>query len=230
MIRRQSLLMVLVAVSTLSAIVQAEDSPAMETGFHSLFDGHSFAGWYSGNAAPLESCWTIDQGLLICTGEKGPWLRTREEYDDFNLRLDYQVSSGGNSGVYVRVPLDGKHHREDDQQPPAGFEVQILDDAAAMYRNLKPYQYSASVYDFAGADPRNSKPAGEWNSLEINCCGGHVTTLHNGVMVTNMSESTAPSFSLRLKKGYLGLQNHSTRVAFRNVRIGPAVEYPVPVQ
>lgn len=203
-----------------------KDVALTELGFTSLFDGKSFAGWNSGDNVPLETCWRIEDGLLICNGDKGPWLRTREEYGDFNLRFDYQVSPGGNSGVYVRVPADGNHHRENDQMPPAGFEVQVLDDAHESYKTLKDYQYCASIYDFAGAKPHISKPAGEWNTLEINCQGGHVTTVHNGVMVTNMSDETVPGFALRLKKGFLGLQNHSTRVAFRNIRLGSPLEYP----
>lgn len=205
-----------------------KDIALTEIGFRPLFDGNSFDGWESGQDVPLESCWIIEHGQLVCTGAKGPWLRSKEEYGDFNLRLDYQVSPGGNSGVYVRVPKDGNHHRENDQQPPAGFEVQVLDDADPMYKTLKDFQYSASIYDFAGANPRNCKSAGQWNSLEINCRGGQVTTLHNGVMVTNISDETVPALALRLKKGYLGLQNHSTRVAFKHVRVGPALEFPAP--
>lgn len=203
-----------------------KDVALTELGFTPLFDGKTFAGWNSGENVPLETCWRIEDGLLVCNGDKGPWLRTREEYGDFNLRFDYQVSPGGNSGVYVRVPADGNHHRENDQQPAAGFEVQVLDDAHESYKMLKDFQYCASIYDFTGAKPHVSKPAGEWNTLEINCRGGHVTTVHNGITVTNMSDQTVPAFALRLQKGFLGLQNHSTRVAFRNIRLGAPLEYP----
>ncbi len=205
-----------------------KDIELTEIGFQPLFDGQSFAGWESGNNQPLESCWKTEQGQLVCTGEKGPWLRTLRPYGDFNFRVDYQVSTGGNSGVYVRVPRDGNHHRENDQLPPAGFEVQVLDDSAPQYATLKDFQYSASIYDLAGANPRNCKPTGRWNTLEINCRGGQVTTVHNGAVVTNISDATVPALALRLKQGYLGLQNHSTRVAFRNVRLGPALEFPAP--
>ena len=205
-----------------------KDIALTEIGFQPLFDGQSFAGWESGNDQPLQSCWTTEQGQLICTGDKGPWLRTLRPYGDFNFRVDYQVSTGGNSGIYVRVPRDGNHHRENDQLPPAGFEVQVLDDAAPQYAMLKDFQYSASIYDLAGANPRNCKPTGQWNTLEINCRGGQVTTVHNGAVVTNISESTVPALALRLQQGYLGLQNHSTRVAFRNLRLGPAMEFPAP--
>src|SRR5262245_7682384 len=112
-----------------------------ELSHHSLLNGSDLAGW-EGAGEPAEKCWQVRDGRLFCTGAPGPWLRSKEEFGDFNLRLEYQVSAKGNSGVYVRVPADGNHHRENDQSPPAGFEVQILDDAAAEYRDLKDYQYS----------------------------------------------------------------------------------------
>jgi len=198
-----------------------------ELDYQPLFNGVDLAGW-QGGGAPAEVCWKVEDGLLVCTGEKkGPWLRTEKEYGDFNLRFDYLVSEGGNSGIYVRVPEDGLHHRENDTLPPAGFEVQLLDDAAEQYAKLKDYQYSASVYDIAGADPRVSKPAGQWNTIELNCRGQHVTTVHNGRIVTNITADTHPLLALRKTEGYLGLQNHSTVVKFRNVRIGPAMEYAI---
>jgi hypothetical protein len=107
-----------------------------ELGFRSLFNGKDLASW-DGAGAPKEKCWQVHDGLVECTGAAGPWLRSAAEYDDFNLRLEYQVSPEGNSGVYVRVPADGNHHRENDEAPPAGFEVQILDDAAPKYSDLK---------------------------------------------------------------------------------------------
>jgi hypothetical protein len=193
-----------------------------ELGHRSLFDGTSLSGWVGGGE-PAEKCWVVKDGALVCTGAKGPWLRSDEQFEDFNLRLEYQVSAGGNSGVYVRVPEDGNHHRENDAAPPAGFEVQVLDDHATQYRELKDFQYSGSVYDIAGAKPRNTRRAGEWNTLEINCRGQHVTVSQNGAVVVDLTEETHPLIKLRQRKGYLGLQNHSTEVKFRNVRVGPAL-------
>ncbi len=194
-----------------------------ELGFASLFNGKDLTGW-EGADQDADACWKVEDGLLICTGKQGPWLRSDGEYDNYSLRLDYLLSAGGNSGVYVRVPKDGNHHRENDTQPPAGFEVQILDDTAPQHANLKDYQYSASVYDIAGANPRNSHPLGQWNTLEITCDGHHVTTRHNGVTVTDVTaESHESKIKLRELKGFLGLQNHSTLVKLRNLRIGSPV-------
>ena len=197
----------------------------VELGYRPLFNGKDFTGW-EGEGGPTESCWSVEDGLLICSGQKGPWLRSTAEHGDFDLRLEYRLSTGGNSGVYVRVPKDGKHHRDKESEPAAGFEVQILDDAAPQHLKLKDYQYSASVYDIAGANPRVSRPPGEWNTLEINCRGQRVTTWHNGYMVTDVSSTESPLLGLRSVNGFLGLQNHSTVVKFRDIRIGPAVELP----
>lgn len=196
-----------------------------ESRYHSLFNGKDLAGWegaaLNGTPEPAEKCWQVRESLLQCTGAAGPWLRSQDEFDDFNLRFDYRVSAEGNSGVYVRVPADGNHHRENEQAPPAGFEVQVLDDAAPKYKDLKDYQFSGSVYDIAGATQHVSKPAGEWNTLEINARGQHITITHNGVIVVDLDEEKFPLIKLRQTKGFLGLQNHSTLVTFRNLRIGP---------
>jgi hypothetical protein len=194
-----------------------------EFGNESLFNGEDFTGW-EGVGGKAEDCWKVADGLLQCTGEKGSWLRSAREYDDFNLRLDYQVSPGGNSGVYVRVPADGNHHRKNEEERPAGFEVQILDDEAKKHRNLKDYQYTGSIYDIAGAEQHVGRSPGEWNTLEINCRGHHTSTIHNGVLIVDARPEDFPLLTLRKLSGYLGLQNHNTVVKFRNLRIGPPID------
>jgi hypothetical protein len=196
-----------------------------ELGHRSLYNGKDLTGW-AGAGEPAEKCWQVRDGWFECTGAAGPWLRSEEEFGDFNLRFEYQVSAEGNSGVYVRVPADGNHHRENEEAPPAGFEVQILDDAAPKYKDLKDYQFSASVYDIAGATSHVSKSAGEWNTLEIDARGLQVVVNHNGVVVVDLTEEKFPLIKLRQTKGFLGLQNHSTLVKFRNLRIGAPLPRP----
>src|SRR5262245_23895066 len=97
----------------LPAYAPADDPPD----YRPLFDGQSLAGW-EGAGQPAEKCWKVEEGTIVCTGEKGPWLRSKEEFGDFNLRLEYKLKTGGNSGVYIRVPQDGTHHGDG-----AGIEV-----------------------------------------------------------------------------------------------------------
>ncbi len=193
-----------------------------ELGYASLFNGKDLTGW-EGAGAPASDCWLVEDGLLVCNGKKGPWIRSDKEYGDFNLRFDYQVSEGGNSGVYVRVPKDGNHHRKDETEPAAGFEVQLLDDAAPQYAKLKDYQYCGSVYDICGANKKVGRAAGQWNTLEINCKGQEITTVHNGVVIVEVKPDSHPLINLRQTSGFLGLQNHSTVVRLKNLRVGPAL-------
>lgn len=180
-----------------------------------LFNGEDLAGW-EGASAKAESCWGVEEGSLICTGEKGTWLRSHEQFGDFCLRLDYKVAPGGNSGVYVRVPEDGDHHGKD-----AGVEIQVLDDAHPKYADLKPYQFTGSVYAVAPAEPHVGLPAGKWNRLQINVAGDHYRIKHNGIEIINADAQSHPELAERLTEGFLGLQNHSTPVAYRNIRIAP---------
>ena len=193
----------------------------------SLLEDDSLAHW-EGAGQPAEACWEVQDGVLNGLRSKGPWLRSRKEYGDFNFRLQYRVEAGANSGVYVRVPANGNHHRDSEAQPPAGFEVQILDDSAKKYAKLKPYQFCGSVYDIAGADPKVSKAPGQWNTLEINCDGQNITTIHNGKVIVRVTPEKYPLIKLRSPKGYLGLQNHGGGVSFKNLRIGPAIEGTIP--
>jgi hypothetical protein len=193
-----------------------------ELGYRPLFDGQTLTGWEGGGGQPAERCWKVEQGLLICTGEKGPWLKSQQTYDDFDLRLEYRLRPGGNSGVYVRVPPDGRHHGEG-----AGIEVQILDDKADRYRSLKPYQYCGSLYALVPAARQVGRAPPRWNSLEIHCRGTRYHVWHNGVLVVAADEQVCPDLKTRLTSGYLGLQNHSEEVAFRHVRIGPPLDLPV---
>ena len=182
----------------------------------SLFNGRELAGW-EGAGQDAAACWKVEDGTIVCTGQKGPWLRSQEKFGDFNLRLDYKVRPGGNSGVYARVPADGNHHGSG-----AGVEIQILDDAAERYKDLQPYQFGGSVYAIAPSLKKVGRLAGEWNSLEINCRGTSYVVTHNGVTIVHACEEAFPELKERLREGFLGLQNHSEEVWFRNLRVGPA--------
>ncbi|MCH7987625.1 MAG: DUF1080 domain-containing protein [Planctomycetes bacterium] len=194
---------------------------------NSLFTGRDFSNW-EGAGEPAQKCWSVSDGVLTGLNKKGPWLRSSKQYGDFNLRMEYRVEPGANSGVYIRVPQDGNHHRDDQSEPAAGFEVQILDDSAAKYRKLKPYQFCGSVYDIAGASEHVGKPPGNWNTLEINCEGQNVTTVHNGVVIVRVTPQEFPLIKLRRLQGFLGLQNHGGGVSFRRIRIGPPVKFSLP--
>src|SRR5690606_19636849 len=161
----------------------------------SLFNGRDLDGW-QGVTSDAAQSWRVEVGLLVCTGAKGTWLRSREQYGDFNLRFEYKLKPGGNSGIYVRVPADGAHREG------GGVEVQLLDDAAERYRDIKPGQFGGSVYLVAPATQHVSRPAGEWNTMEINCRGTSYRITHNGVVVVDASAREFPELAQRFTRGY----------------------------
>lgn len=199
-----------------SGPLELSDLRIVELGYRSLFNGHDLSGW-EGAGRQAADCWAVRDGVLLCTGEKGPWLRSSEQFGDFNLRLEYQINPGGNSGVYVRVPASGNHHGQD-----SGIEVQILDDAADRYKNLRDYQFTGSLYAIVAAEPRTGLPPGTWNTLEIDCSAQAYSVWHNGCQVVGASADGVPQLAERLVHGHLGLQNHQEEVYFRHLRIGPS--------
>ncbi|MHB8971551.1 MAG: family 16 glycoside hydrolase [Pirellulaceae bacterium] len=209
---RDGLLAVRVVGDSASPVALA-NVQVTETDFRPLFNGSDLSGW-EGGGSNAALCWKVEDGLLQCTGAEGPWLRSRGQFGDFELRLEYRVREGGNSGVYVHVPADGNH-----RDAGGGVEVQILDDPSPRYRDLQPYQFSASLYAIAPATPQSARPAGTWNSLAILCCGDRYTISHNGEVVLDVSQTEYPELAHRLTSGFLGLQNHSETVWFRHLRI-----------
>jgi hypothetical protein len=191
-----------------------KDIRITELGYKSLFDGKTLTGWQEVGGG--NQCWKVQDGLLVCTGEKGSSLRGADEYTDFNLRLEYKLKPGGNSGVFSRVSGDAVHHGEN-----SGIEIQILDDPHPRYTDLKPYQYTGSVYAIAPAQRGTCLPAGQWNQMEINCLGPNYRVTHNGSVVVDATAAEFPELLKRRQSGFLGLQNHSEEVFFRNIRVGP---------
>jgi hypothetical protein len=198
-----------------------KDIVVTELAHRPLFNGQDLSGW-EGADTDAAACWRVEEGLLVCTGEEGPWLRSAQEHGDFNLRLEYRLKPGGNSGIYLRVPANGAHRgREIDGEGPCGVEVQLLDDASDRYADIADYQFCGSVYAIAPAREHVSRSAGEWNTIEIDCRGTDYRVVHNGIVVVDARAEEFAELANRQTSGFLGLQNHSEHVWFRNLRLGP---------
>jgi hypothetical protein len=200
------------------------DIKITELGYNSLLDKSKLAGkdgrGWEGGSGDAAQCWKLADGVLECTGQPGPWLRSLKQYGDFNLRLEYKLQPGGNSGVYIRVPHDGAHREHEPGETHAtGVEVQLLDDAAERYATIEPAQFAASIYKAAPATKHVSRPAGQWNTLEIDCQASAYRVTHNGVVVVDTDAEKTPELKRRELRGYLGLQDHREPVWFRNIRI-----------
>ena len=203
--------MLLAAVLTLILT----DSPPE---FEPLFNGKDLSGWkqFDGKA----DVWRVEDGMIVCTGKGGGWLGTDRDYDNFILKLEYRLTPGGNSGVYLRAPTAGHISR-------VGMEIQILDDSAPQYAKIDFYQYSGSLYHVVAPTRRAGKPAGEWNSMEIRAIGRQVVVILNGKKIVDADldrclkdpETAKEHPGLTRKTGRIGLQSHSERIEFRNLQI-----------
>ncbi|NUO79696.1 DUF1080 domain-containing protein [candidate division KSB1 bacterium] len=178
-----------------------------------LFNGKDLSGWQIINGKA--GTWKVENEILYTEGEGGGWLSTTREFENFKLELDFRVPAEGNSGVFLRAPHEGD---------PAytGMEVQVLDDYATKWAKLKPWQYCGSVYAVQAPSERASKAANEWQHYEIICNGPRVQVTLNGKKIVDANliehmdkEKSHPG--LKRRKGFIGLQNHSTRVEYRNI-------------
>ena len=193
----------------------AQISYAAEKDFQSLFNGKDLAGW-EGVGGPASN-WEIKDGVLSCTGRKGShWIATKEEYADFDLRLEYNIPKNGNSGVFIRAPKKGAPW-------VAGMEIQVLDDFGDKWKNLKPAQFTGSIYAVQAPEKRATKKPGKWQTIRIRCMGTRCDVWINEAHVVkgDLAElskiHTQPG--LKRQSGFIGLQNHSSPVHYRNIRI-----------
>ena len=133
-------------------------------------------------------------------------MRTDHRYSDFVLELDWkaQKPEKWDSGIYFRcdLPPEGKPW-------PSRYQANLLQGQ------------EGNVGGLAGATSKGLAKPGEWNTLEINCRGTSYRVTHNGVVIVNATEDEFPELKDRQLRGFLGLQNHSEHVWFRNVRVGP---------
>jgi hypothetical protein len=184
-------------------------------GFVPLFNGRNLDGWLVREyRAGDTDKWSAENGILTAKPGSG-WIGTTKMYGDFVLRLEWRIPPNGNSGVFLRVP-DVKTTVSPSQ---LGMEIQVLDDAGPAYKGkLKDWQYSGSLYHFVPARKSMYRP-GEWNRYEITCQGDRVTVVFNAEKVVDADMSKFPDLAKRPRRGFIGLQNHSTGVEYRRIAI-----------
>jgi hypothetical protein len=198
---------------------QVVDDKEKAEGFLPLFNGKDLRGWKRYDVK--NDVWSVADKMIVCSGKPGGgWLGTDRDYANFELRLEYRLKPGGNSGVYIRAPQKGWISR-------VGMEIQILDDYHPRYANLAAYQYTGSIYHVVAPSRRVSKKAGQWNTLAIRAEGRKVVVVLNGTKIVDADldhyrkdpQVAKEHPGLARTKGRIGLQSHNDRVEFRNLRI-----------
>jgi hypothetical protein len=195
--------------------------------FRPLFNGRDLSGWVLVNTPP--ETWTVQDGMIICSGKPYGEIRTDRMYQNFILELEWRhMVPRGNSGVFVwaddltarGVPF----HR--------GIEVQVLENA---YGNTRNYTTHGDIFPIHGArmTPINgrggsrafpteerSRPSPEWNHYRIVCNDGSISLAVNGKVVTRGTDASP-------RKGYICLESEGGVVHFRNIQIHELPETPI---
>jgi len=202
-----------IAFAIIGFPVHSEDVKPPE-GFTAIFNGTDLTGWKStGN----QDVWKVQKGAIAVEKGGGGYLMTEKEYGDFELRFEYKMSRGANSGVALRSPMKGDPAYD-------GMEIQLIDDEGWPGK-LADYQHTGSIYDVVPASKQNNKPIGEWNTMKIVCNGSKVTIELNGMTLVDadLEESKekkgAKHPGLSRGKGHIGFQSYNTLVEFKNVFI-----------
>ncbi|MCA9285145.1 MAG: DUF1080 domain-containing protein, partial [Phycisphaerales bacterium] len=182
-----------------------------------LFNGHDLSGWTNINCAP--GTFTVQDGMIHCTGVPTGLLRTDRMYENYELELEWRhLSEQGNAGLFIwsdALTAPG-------QPFSRAVEVQVMVGAEGDW-----YTSDGDVFPIHGATmtPENGrggsrafptekrmKPSPEWNHYLVTCNNGDVSLAVNGKVVTR-GRNASP------RKGYICLESEGTPIDFRNIRI-----------
>jgi len=215
----RAFLTVVVLILSLPLVATAQN----DDGFKPLFNGKDLQGWVNVNTAP--STWTIQDGMIICSGKPIGELRTDRMYENFILEAEWRhMRPGGNAGIFVwadDITARGQpFHR--------GVEVQVLDNA---YGKSDWFTTHGDIFPIHGAKMRpltgknvgkasarafptehRSNPSPQWNHYRITCKDGTIALEVNGKEVTRGADALP-------RKGYICLESEGGIVHWRNIRI-----------
>ncbi len=189
--------------------------------WETIFSGNDLAGWIVEGSSQrkdgdkVSPIWTAADGEVRCAG--GPlsfgFLRYDRKLCDFILQAEIRLEPKANSGIGIRtVPYRGVR-----QTRPsfASYEIQLQDDGD------KPTDEhsSGSLYRYVAPTESAMKPAGEWNTVEIECRGPRVMVKINGRQVQDVDQSKIAEIKDKPLCGYVCLQNHGSPCVFRNLKL-----------
>jgi hypothetical protein len=209
-------------------------------GWKLLFDGKTTNGWHTYGKEVAAKAWSIQDGTFyldaeaekkLDKNERGD-LVTNDEYENFDLRLDWKIGPKGNSGVIFYIHEDPAKYTETYE---TGMEMQVLDNGTPMRRghdDARLYSHRAGdLYDLL-ASKEAIHPQGQWNHIEIIAKNGKLDFYVNGnhtlstamwneywkQMIAISKFKNMPGFGT-FKKGKISLQDHGEDVWFKNIRI-----------
>jgi len=230
-----AIILIAVSMSLFSFYKQKDNTltaAEKKAGWKLLFDGKSLNGWRMYQNKPAD-CWGVKNGEIYCKGSEVDKsdlradIITMDQYENYELLVDWKIAPGGNSGIIYNATEDDK------AAYLTGPEYQLIDDEGYPGK-LEDWQKTGADYAMYTATSRPTKPVGEYNTTKIVVKGAHREHWLNGVKVVefeawtddwNQRKSTGkwkdtPGYGMA-KKGYICLQDHGSGVWFKNIKIRP---------
>ena len=202
------------------------------SGWISLFDGKTLNGWHGYNKTGPVKNWEIEDGALVCLGAakdaSGGDIVTDKKFTDFELKWEWKVDKGSNSGVLYHVQEGPKWHGSYETGP----EYQIIDDVT-FPEKLEDWQKTGADYAMHTANNQKVlKPVGEWNTSRIIFKNKHVEHWLNGKKILEF-EAWSDDWNKKRKEGKwkdypdygsaktgeIALQDHGDKAYYKNIMI-----------
>ncbi len=230
MLYRNTLLVILLLVTACKEKKETSSNTGESdaSSWISLMDAEAWRGY---NKEQLPDNWAVKDGLITCYGKAGDTggdIITKEQFDNFELRLEWKISKAGNSGIFYHVVEAPQYH----SPYQTGPEYQLLDDVG-FPDPLEDWQKTGANYAMhnASAD-KKLRAVGEWNSSSIRFQDGKVVHWLNGDKILEFDKFSDdwqvrrdggkwddyPDYG-KSNSGHIGLQDHGAGVWFRNVRV-----------
>jgi hypothetical protein len=207
-----------------------------DDGWVSLFDGKTLAGWHNYGKTTVGEAWKVEEGnLYLDTTKKAGWqtaqggdIVSADEYENFDLKLEWKIAPGGNSGIIFYVHEDTTKYK---YVWNTGPEMQVLDNDLHSDGKI-PKHRAGDLYDLISSASEPVKKPGEWNEAEIISKDGKLDFVLNGTnvvstvlwdeawkkLVAGSKFKEWPDFGT-YKKGHIALQDHGNAVWYRNIKI-----------
>ncbi|WP_437205505.1 3-keto-disaccharide hydrolase [Planctomicrobium sp. SH664] len=155
---------------------------------------------------PLEQTWRIEmdpEPVLICTGQPYGFLRTRNEYTNFEFGLEWKFPKDacGNSGVLLFTSAE-------ERVWPTALQVQLLQSEAGAVFPIGGQKTNNEIRNV----PPVARPVNQWNECRITCREGVVTVQVNGREIGEVSGCLP-------RTGGISLQSEGAEVHFRRIWI-----------
>jgi hypothetical protein len=206
--------------SGLNTLTSAERA----AGWRLLFDGSTTSGWRGFRQAGIPAGWQVIDGALTQVAGGGDVI-TIDQFANFELALEWQIAEGGNSGIMFRVSEVAA-----DATFLTGPEMQVLDNTHAP--DPGPTGLAGACYGLFAPSQDVTKPAGSWNAVRLIANRSHVEHWLNGVEIVEYELGSTgwlarlqlspyrdtPTYG-RESVGHIALQEHGSRVAFRNLKL-----------